>query len=82
MQYARGIFLINWYGPRAGPFWPTGWPVGPADLAGRAVWGWRVEFLDPARVFLSGRRAGRSDSAHFDTPIGTSTLSLCPTFFV
>ena len=65
LKYARAIFLINWYGPRAGPFWPTGWPDGPAGLTGRAVLGWRVEFLDPARGFLSGWRAGPSGPTHF-----------------
>ena len=67
LKYARAIFLINWYGPRAGPFWPTGWPDGPAGLTGQAVSGWRVEFLDPARVFfvgLAGRPIGPGPFCH------------------
>ena len=50
--------ISNAFGPRAGPFWPAGWPDGLSGWTGRAVSGWRAEFSDPAHAFLVGL-AGR-----------------------
>jgi len=57
----------KWYGPRAGLFWPAGWPDGPAGLTGRAVMGWRAEILGLAHTFsvgLAGRPIGLGPFCH------------------
>ena len=68
-------FLIKAYGPRAGPFWPAGWPDGLSGLTGRAVSGWRLNFLTRPMLFWSGWRAGPSGPAHFDIPNCNSRFS-------
>jgi len=52
------LHLFLSYGPRAGPFWPAGWPNGPTGLTGRAGMGWRAAIRGLAHTFSAGL-AGR-----------------------
>jgi len=66
------LHLFLSYGPRAGPFWPAGWPTGLAWAGGLKFVAWPIPFQP-------GWRAGPSGRTHFAIPkckVGLATMHL------